>query len=334
MTLQSQIVEEAHALGFVKIGFAAVDHSLAQAELTAWLAKGYGAGMEFLSRHAPVREDPRHIEPRARTVIVAAARYAVNPSPGAGGFSFYASCLDYHEVLRAKLEQLSAFLKQGGVFHARICVDSAPLSEREWAVRAGIGWIGRQGQVINPDFGGCLLLGAILTDADLPATMAQADRCGKCRRCVDACPTRAIGEDRLLDARRCISYLTIEHKGEIPVELRPLMGGAIFGCDRCVAVCPWNRFGAASVMPEFRPRPMPSAEECLRMNESEFRARFAHTNVLRTGLERLQRNAAVALGNTGSPAALPALQRAAETGSEMLRTHARWAIARIEETRS
>ena len=168
MTLERQIVEHACSLGFVRIGFATADRSISRARLADWVAKGYGAGMEYLSRHALLREDPRNIEPRARTVIVAAARYAINPSPAAGGFSFYAACLDYHDVLRAKLEQLAAFLKPHGVSHARICVDSAPLSEREWAVRAGIGWIGRQGQVISPDFGGCLLLGELLVDADLP----------------------------------------------------------------------------------------------------------------------------------------------------------------------
>jgi epoxyqueuosine reductase len=213
---------------------------------------------------------------------------------------------------------------------ARICVDSAPLPEREWAVRAGIGWLGRQGQVVRADAGCCLVLGELLVDIELEPTAQTADRCGDCRRCVAACPTQTIAPDRSVDARRCISYLTIEHKDAIPLELRPALGTALFGCDRCTAVCPWNEHGEKSELPELQPRSRPAADECLEMNAAQFRRHFKDTAVRRSGLERLQRNAAVALGNAGNLRARPLLEKtAANHPRSIVREHAAWALERL-----
>ena len=294
MTLEERIVNEARRLGFAAVGFAVAGPSQTHERFVEWLARGCEAGMSYLRRHADLRRDPRALAPAAKTVIAVAARYPVNPDPGAG-FSSYARGLDYHGVLREKLRRLAQFLaREGGATVARICVDSAPVAEREWAARAGIGWIGRQGQLVHPRLGCCLFLGEILTDLALAPTPPMPNRCGTCHRCRDACPTQAIGPDGLVDARRCISYLTVEHKGAIPEDLRSRLGGSLFGCDRCTAACPWNRFGAEAVMPEFLPRPLPSAEEILAMTEEQFEEQFRDHPARRTGLDRLKRNAAAA----------------------------------------
>lgn len=297
MTVEERIVETGRSLGFVAVGFAAAGISRSNRAFSDWLVAGNHAGMEYLRRQADLRADPRQVSLGCRTVIVAAARYPVNPSPGAG-FSFYARGADYHEAIRSRLVALAqAVRRETGARRMKICVDAAPLFEREWAVRAGVGWLGRQGQVVHPRYGCCLFLGEVLADTDLAPSPPQKNRCGRCRRCVEACPTGALGEDGRVDCRKCLSYLTIEQKGEIPPDMRPRMGETVFGCDFCTAVCPWNRFGAEAVLPDLNPRPVPSAEELLRMDEPEFLRRFAGTTVLRTGLERLRRNAAAVLGD-------------------------------------
>jgi epoxyqueuosine reductase len=252
--------------------------------------------MRYLARCGELRADPARLAPGVRSVIAVAARYPVNPRPGSG-FSTCARGRDYHLVIRDKLRLLAAALRRHAPLAvARLCVDSAPLPEREWALRAGIGWRGRQGQVINADLGACLLLGEILVDAEWPPSPPVPNRCGDCRLCVEACPTGAIRGDGTVDARRCISYLTIEHKGEISADLQPRMGEALFGCDCCTAVCPWNRGGEPWTVPELREkRPLPDAQACLRLTEAEFEERFRDTAVLRTGLARLRRNAAIAI---------------------------------------
>ena len=300
MTKEDAIFCEARRLGFAAAGIAAAGPTETFPVFREWVDGGSAAGMSYLARHDALRSDPRLLAPGTRSILVVAARYPVNASPG-DGFSTYAGGMDYHTVLREKLKALVVFIRQQfPVSVARICVDSAPLLEREWAVRAGIGWRGRQGQIVNARLGCCLLLGELLLDAELKPSERVPNRCGRCRRCVAACPTGAIGQDGLVDARRCISYLTIEHKGELPAETRPLLGQALFGCDLCSAVCPWNRFGGEAVMPEFQGHDMPNPRECLTMSESDFSHRFRDTAVFRTGLQRLQRNAAVALENDKS----------------------------------
>jgi epoxyqueuosine reductase len=266
----------------------------------AWLASGCAAGMDYLCRHRDLRADPRRILPNARSVIVVAARYPVHPQPGRG-FSALAWDADYHDVVRSGLNRLRQRLEPALALGAtRICVDSAPLAEREWALRAGIGWRGRQGQVVNETAGCCLVLGFLLTEAALAVTTPVAGRCGACTRCRDACPTGAVRKDGTVDARRCVAYWTVEHRGDIPPHRAGALGESLHGCDRCTAVCPWNRFGGDRLMPGLSPdQPLPDAGECLRMDEASFAARFAGTVVKRLGLTRLQRNAAIVLANRG-----------------------------------
>jgi epoxyqueuosine reductase len=296
--LEDQIICKARELGFAAAGIAAVSASQTFNKYREWLAAGMSAGMGYLEKRAALRADPRNIMPEARSVVVVAARYPVNRKPGAG-FSTYARGPDYHDVVRRKLDELVKSVwpdMSPGSF--RICVDSAPVLEREWAVRAGVGWRGRQGQIVNPAAGCCLVLGELFVNIELDADGPIEDRCGDCRRCVESCPTGALSESGLVDSRKCISYLTIEHKGDVAPEARRSLGGAIFGCDICTAVCPWNQYGDNLVMPELRERDAPSAGAILGMNEEDFEKRFKGTAVFRTGLDRLKRNAQIAGENS------------------------------------
>jgi len=264
----------------------------------AWLAAGRAADMDYLRRHRDLRADPRRLLPTARSLIAVAARYPVHPSPG-NGFSSLAWGADYHDVVRTGLRRLRQRVEEARPLGAtRISVDSAPLAEREWALRAGLGWRGRQGQIVNEKAGCCLVLGFLLTEAALNPTPPATNRCGSCTRCRDACPTGAVQEDGTVDARRCVACWTVERRGAIPPDIAPTLGGSLHGCDRCTAVCPWNRFGADRVMPGLAPRDaLPDAEDCLGMDEAGFMARFDGTVVKRLGLAGLQRNAAVVLTN-------------------------------------
>jgi len=297
MSIEAKLTAEAQRLGFAAIGIARADASQTLAFFQAWLDGHNAAGMDWLQRHMELRADPRVLAPGIQSVIMTAARYPVHPTPGEG-FSYYARGRDYHDVLRQNLEAFAKWLAhEAGAKIARICVDSAPLFEREWALRAGIGWRGKQGQVIHPQHGACIFLGALLTDTILEPSTPMAAQCGTCRKCVDACPSGAINEQGCVDARKCLSYLTIEHQGEIPASLQQAMGKTLFGCDRCTAVCPFNPPNAGAIMDAFQPQPMPDAAECLAMDAKTFKARFAGTAVLRSGLARIQRNARIAMQN-------------------------------------
>jgi epoxyqueuosine reductase len=253
--------------------------------------------MDYLKKHKSLRSDPREMAHGAKSAIVVAARYPVSKTPGRG----FSSCVgpkDYHDVIRAKLAQLAEFVRQKAVISvARVCVDSAPVLEREWAARAGVGWRGRQGQIVNPDCGCCILLGELLVDLALAPSTPVANQCGDCRKCVDACPTGALCPDGLIDARRCVSYLTIEHKGDFSPEESSAIGQSLFGCDICTAVCPWNSCGDELVMSDLAGGDMPDPEKCLKMTETEFAAQFRNTSVFRTGLDRLKRNASASAKN-------------------------------------
>lgn len=300
MNIEKKIISEARRLGFGAAGIAAAGPSETIDLFKEWLDKGYAAGMDYLASRASLRSDPRKLASGTGSVIVIAARYPVNKSPGTG-FSCYARGRDYHTVLRKKLGRLAEFIKnETNISVARICVDSSPILEREWAVRAGIAWRGKQGQVVNPELGCCFFLGELLVDAGLESSEQIPGQCGNCRRCIDACPTGAVDERGFVDARKCISYLTIEHKGDIPENMRPLIGKALFGCDICTVVCPWNRLDNDSVMSEFRERDMPGAEQCACITDEDFNTRFNDSPVLRGGPECLRRNAAIALANANS----------------------------------
>jgi epoxyqueuosine reductase len=290
------VVQRALDLGFAAAGVATAGPAETMDRFRSWLASGSAAGMSYLARHDALRADPRTLAPGSRSVIAVAARYPANPDPSDGGFSSLAWGEDYHNVLRRRLRELAEWMgRQDQLGTARVCVDSAPLLEREWALRAGIGWRGRQGQVVCPTAGCCVVLGFILVDIELDPTPSVPDRCGDCRLCVEACPTGALQPDGTVDARRCISYWTIEHRGPLPAGIAPLLGGSLFGCDRCTAVCPWNRRGEDLVLPEFRATaPRPDVNACAGIAEQEFERIFNGTAVRRIGAEGLLRNAAAA----------------------------------------
>lgn len=285
----------ARELGLAAVGSADAAPATSFGRFQAWLERGCAAGMQYLSRHADLRRDPRLLMPGARSVIAAAIRYpakSVNPA-----YSSHAQGRDYHKVLAGILHELAGSMMRfvGAPFEYRVCVDSSPILEREWAARAGLGWVGRQGSLVHPQHGCRLFLGLILTEIELPAAQPMAGQCGACRRCVEACPTGAISAEGFLDARRCLSYLTIEHRGPMPEGAVPAGTASLFGCDACTAACPFNSADEASVHAELRPVPQaaswPGPDECATLDEREFQRFFEGTVIQRLGLERLQRNA-------------------------------------------
>lgn len=310
-----------------------------------WAAAGMAGSMGYLTDHrAALRHDPRHLLPSARSVLCVGKLYKtqeITPAPGHGRISNYAwGTADYHDLVRHGLERLAALLlDRWGPFEYRICVDTAPLLERAYARAAGLGWIGKNTCLINEPAGSWFFLGEILVSVEIPPATPPPDRCGTCRRCIDACPTAALvpgpgapGPAWQLDARLCISTLTIEQRGPIDENLRPLMADHLFGCDICQDVCPWNHRAPVSLEPGFQPaNAAPALDELAAMTPEDFRARFRHTPVWRAKHEGLLRNAAVAMGNSRNPARRPALERLAETAGPNVEEHARWALRQLEQ---
>lgn len=338
--LKIELSRRARGLGFVRVGVARAEALGEEAErLHAWLAAGRHGAMAWMERTAEVRVDPRHegMLPSARSVVVLAAPYARDPHPvGAtpGRVARYARGRDYHNVLQKRARKLVAFLREQG-HQARAAVDAMPVYERAWAQRAGVGFIGKNCCLIVPGLGSHLFLAALVTTAELEPDAPMAERCGACTLCLDACPTRAFEGPRELDARRCISYLTIEERGPIPEELRAPMGEWVFGCDDCQDVCPFNR--TALPPPELTEPYAPdqrwasmTAEDLLRMDDESFARTFEGSPVKRPGRDGMARNAAIVLGNGGGRRHLPVLEEAAARDrSDMVREAARWAAERI-----
>ena len=343
--LRARVVAQALALGFdaCRITDAAPPRSgphFAQA-----LAEGRHGGMEWLARNADKRLDPQRVLPGARSIIILAASYHdASPDPtttsvvdgqSRGLVARYARRPDYHDTLAPPLRELAAYIDRLGGAGTRSLwyVDTGPLLERDLAQRAGIGFVGKHTNLISRSLGNWFLLAEILTTLELPAHNPEPNRCGTCTRCLDCCPTRCLTAPFTLDARRCISYLTIELKGSIPVELRPLIGNRVFGCDDCLAACPWNRFARASSLLGREAR-QDLAEldllEWLSLDAAQFKARTAGTPLLRTKRRGILRNVCVALGNVGTRNALPALERATLDPEPLIAEHARWAIEVIE----
>ncbi|MEJ5311574.1 MAG: tRNA epoxyqueuosine(34) reductase QueG [Anaerolineae bacterium] len=340
MRLDSQALASLTAdLSIAVIGAAQVGPTPTWAIYQDWLARGYAAGMSYLARSDAVnrRADPRNILPETRTVLVVAASYAGAPYPELpplhGRVSRYAWAEDYHRWLRRDLETLVQRIAEAhGPFPARCYVDTGPLLERAWAQTAGLGWIGKNTNLIHPRLGSYLFLGVALLGIELEPTPVPAlPDCGNCTRCIDACPTNALVAPGVLDARRCVAYLTVEHRGAIPEDLRPLPGDRVFGCDTCQEVCPWNRKPLAAYADVPAPQTATlDLPELLTMSETDFRTRFRHTPLWRATWEGLARNAAVVLGNRQDPAARPVLaQTAATHPSALVREHAAWALAQL-----
>ncbi|MEZ6059182.1 MAG: tRNA epoxyqueuosine(34) reductase QueG [Planctomycetaceae bacterium] len=360
--LADQIRSAGRDIGFDRIGIAAAVTPPGFHPLLEWLANGYAADMDWIERRRDAYEHPAGVMPGTRSVIVAAMNYhsrepeqhdetpgSSNPSHTAttgsesrrtegatGRVSRYAwGSQDYHSVLRRRLKQLANVVHESAPdAHTRVVVDTAPLLERDFARLAGIGWFGKNTMLISRDIGSWFFLGAILTDLDLPADEPYADDfCGTCTRCLEACPTDAFPKPGVLDANRCISYLTIERRDKpIPPELRSGMGQWIFGCDICQDVCPWNRFAPATSDAAFVACPdlrSPDCVELLTLSEDQFVERFRGTPLQRTGRDAILRNAAIALGNSGVVSAIAQLRRSLSAESPLVREAAEWALHRI-----
>ncbi|MFN3417188.1 MAG: tRNA epoxyqueuosine(34) reductase QueG [Caldimonas sp.] len=345
-----QLRHWAHGLGFSQIGVAGVDLSSAEPGLRAWLEAGFHGEMHYMAAHGMKRARPAELVPGTVSVITARMDYLprslpegwqavewqrLHQAPAQASVSLYARGRDYHKVLRSRLQALADRLAQAiGPFGHRVFTDSAPVLEVELAVRSGLGWRGKHTLVLSREAGSMFFLGEIYVDLALPPTASTTAHCGSCRACIDVCPTQAIVGPYRLDARRCISYLTIEHPGAIPVELRRAMGNRIYGCDDCQLVCPWNKYAQRAVLPDFDPRP-PWARATLvdlfAWDEARFLKASEGSPIRRIGHERWLRNLAVALGNawreTGDPALRQALQQRRETASPLVREHIDWALA-------
>lgn len=338
-TLKEAVTREARRLGFERVGYAAAERCRDGERLTAWLAAGRHGDMAWMAREVERRTDPRQLLPGARTVVALLTPYSTTPSGAlarwVGRVSRYAWGADYHRTLGRRLRKLARFLREA-VPGAEVVtgVDHRPFLEKEWAQRAGLGWIGKHTNLITEDAGSWFLLSELVTDVAMPPDeLAAKERCGRCTDCIDACPTGAIVAPYEVDARRCISYLTIECKGPIPRELRPLVGEWIFGCDVCQDVCPWNRFAVPVTDPRFaidEGRFHGELEDFLTLGEGEFVEHFRGSPVRRTGRNGFLRNVCVALGNRGDPTTLGALERTLrDDPSALVRGHAAWAIGKL-----
>ena len=315
--LAAAVKTAAAALGFEACGITDLAPSAAAAALDRWLSAGYQGEMRYMERQAPVRREPSRTWPEARSAVVVLHNYYqrdADPAPGRGRLARYALGDDYHEVMKIKLEHLGAGLvRVAGSGRIRAYADAGPLPERELARRAGLGWIAKNTMLISPTLGSYTFIGVLLTDLLLaPDAPFEADRCGTCRRCLDACPTDAFPQPRVLDATRCISYLTIETSGPMPESLKADVGDRLFGCDVCQEVCPWNvRFAQETAEPRYRARPTsewPTLQEIAVMTEREFDDVLGDTALVRPGRAGLARNATVVLENmcAGDDAECPA----------------------------
>lgn len=324
--------ETATRLGFEAFGVAPVQAPAHASELHDWLARSFQGEMAWMARDPNTRADPKKYDPRARTILVAGlSSRQTAPALGRGRIAAYAQGADYHDFLREKLEVLAreTLAPWGGTY--RICVDTSPLLEKPLAALAGLGWQGKNTLLIHREHGPWLLLGFLLTDLEISPDSPDSDHCGTCTRCLDACPTRAFPQPYVLDARRCLAYLTIEHPGPIPEAFRPLMGDRLFGCDECLEVCPWNRHAQNAREIKLSPRPRPDLREMLAWDEARFRAEFRGTPVFRLKRNRWLRNVSVVLGNIGDSLDLAALEKAAGEEDPLVREHAQWAVQRIRD---
>jgi len=328
--LAERIKAEARGLGFAAVGIASAAKAPEGARLREWLASGYQAQMAWMNNPA-VREDPSVLLPGARSVVVAGLNTwspSVAPGDGEGRIARYALGPDYHRLIKKKLLRLLRLVQALAPCTGRVTVDAHPLLERAFAQRAGLGWIGKHGCLIAPAGASWLLLGEVILDCELPADAPQPNRCGTCGRCAPSCPTGAIVAPGLIDANRCIAYLTIEHRGAIDRNLRPLIGSWLFGCDLCQEACPWDRFSVPAAGFAGRVPAVARAEAFLAHDEDSFRAAYAGTSLMRAGRERMARNAAIVLGNLRPTDGRDVLAAALDHVSPLVRGHAAWALGR------
>ena len=343
--MKTAIRQRALELGFDDCRFTTAAVPASAAQLQDWLAGKNHGEMAYLERNASKRLDPQRVLAGARSVICLAASYQVEnpkseiPKQKSGLIARYARYDDYHDVLGERLKSLTAFVAQLGGAGTRALwyVDTGPILERDFAQRAGLGFVGKHTNLISRKLGNWIFLAEIITTLELEPDAPEKNHCGKCARCISACPTSAITAPFQLDARRCISYLTIELKGAIPVELRPAIGNRIYGCDDCLAACPWNRFAREGRVMKSHARQdlqTPDLIELLQLDDAGFKSRFAGSPILRTKRRGLLRNVCVALGNSGDASVRPALEKAGHDPEPLIVEHARWAIERIGSGKS
>jgi len=340
--LKQAIRERAHELGFDLCRFASATPPDHAPKYEQWLAQGRHGEMSYLARNAPKRSDPQLVLGGARTVVCVAASYfaRLEVAPATGGsptgiVARYAQHADYHDVLGERLKALTESITEicGAGTRSLWYVDTGPILERDFAQRAGVGFVGKHTNLISRQLGNWLLLAEILTTAEIEPDAPETNRCGSCSRCLSACPTMAITAPFQLDARLCISYLTIELKGSIPIELRPLIGNRIFGCDDCLAVCPWNRFAREGELMKRQRRTdlgLLDLVELLGLDEAAFKLQFGGTPIARAKRRGLLRNVCTALGNLADKRALAPLARACSDIEPLVAEHAHWAIQQIE----
>jgi epoxyqueuosine reductase len=339
-TLKARIAEEAKALGFDAVRFTSADAAEGAGDaLDAFLAEGRHGDMGWLEGTAPRRKSPRALWPEARSVILLGLNYGRAGDPLAilaertrGAISVYAQGADYHDVLKAKLKPLAARVQEHAGGEVKIFVDTAPVMEKPLAAKAGLGWQGKHTNLVSREFGSWLFIASIFTSIEIAPDEPEQDHCGECRRCLDVCPTKAFTAPYQIDARACISYLTIEHKGHIALRFRAAIGNRIFGCDDCLAVCPWNKFAQVAHETKLSARATsdnPPLAELLVLDDAAFRARFRGTPIKRTGRDRFLRNVLIAAGNSGEASLVPLVEARLMDVSPLVRAMAVWALLRL-----
>ncbi len=342
---RTAIRDKALGLGFDAVGFApAALGPEAREGLGHYLAAGHHGDMGWLAERADQRADPRALWPDARSVVVLGLNYAPATDPldlleerDRGNISVYARGRDYHDVVKKRLKALARWMAEALDCQVKLFVDTAPVMEKPLAALAGVGWQGKHSNLLSRDFGSWLFLGEVYCSLQLAPDAPASDHCGSCRRCLDVCPTAAFPAPYRLDARRCISYLTIEHKGHIAREFRAPMGNRIFGCDDCLAVCPWNKFAGATREAAFLPRAeltAPRLADLAELDDADFRALFSKSPVKRLGRNRFLRNVLIALGNSGQPELAQTARKHLEDPSPLVRAMAVWALARLADEAS
>ncbi len=340
--LKDSLIATARSLGFAAVRVTTPDAiGPAGNRLRTFLAAGRHGAMQWMETTADRRADPSVLWPEVRSVVMLGFSYApdhdplaVLDAPSRGAISCYAQSKDYHDIVKGRLKQAAAALARESGADVKVFVDTAPLMEKPLAAAAGLGWQGKHTNLVSREHGSWLFLAAILTAAELPADPPEPDHCGSCRRCLDVCPTAAFPAPNQLDARRCIAYLTIEHPGHIDEEFRRAIGNRVFGCDDCLAVCPWNKFAEASHEMRAYHRPetvAPPLADLLQLDDAAFRKRFAGTPVKRTGRDRFLRNVLIAAGNSGDADLLPIIEPLAADPSPLVRAMAAWAAWRLCE---
>lgn len=342
LSLTARLREEAHRLGFFKMGVVAAGSLPWKQHFDAWMAEGMHGEMRYLERQADKRKEPALVLDNVRSILVLAMNYhaAVAPpeDPLRGKISQYAWGEDYHHLIQDRLRALLDFIRREKLgVHDLFYVDTGPVMEKVWGAHSSLGWMGKHSNLITCEQGSWFFTGVVLLDFELEYDAREKDYCGTCRRCIDACPTGAIVAPYVVDARLCISYLTIELKGAIPRRLRPLIGNRIFGCDDCQEVCPWNRFAVSTTEQKFWPRDGNLAPELTHLpaiTKEEFDARFKNSPVHRAGRDGFVRNVVTALGNSHRSEAVPALVQATGDASSLVRAHAAWALGRIGTPRA